>query len=348
MLPQGHDEFLENFSMLTASGMDVLSALAILCGGAQSAREKRMIAGLKSDIENGIPLYQAFKKIGMSAYALSLVRLGEESGRLSEHLDMIVAWQRKNRTLQGKIRSAMIYPVLILSVSLMVAIGIAWFILPQLAGVFSRMDIELPFFTAVLLGFGMFLQRYGAMAVPLFLLLFALAAYLLFWHPRTRSAGAALLLSLPALRRIIQEIELARFGSLLGSLLGAGLPIIDALRSLSGASSIGAYAHAYARFACMMEDGLSLSDAIKSSRAFSRLIPPHVQGMLMASEQSGRLANTLLGIGTRYEEKSAESSKNLSSLLEPFLLLIIWLGVVGIALAVILPIYNLIGGFRAQ
>ncbi len=335
--------------MLVASGMDVFSTLTILSEGTRSLRIRQMIHTLKNDIDSGIPLWQALKKThSLSSYAISLIKLGEETGRLPQHLAMIISEQKKNRTFQSKIHSAMMYPILILSISVIVTIGIAWFILPHLSTVFSQLKMDLPLFTRILLGVGEFLRLYGIFAVPCFGIVAALGIYFVFFFSKTSFIGQAIIFYMPIIRRILQEIELARFGSLLGSLLSAGLPIVEALRSLSDATSIGIYKKFYTQCATMVQDGSSLYEAIHSFRKHARLIPIPIQGMVSAAEQSGKLSETLLSIGAMYEEKSASSSQNLSALLEPILLIVIWLGVVGVALSVILPIYNLIGGFKTN
>ncbi|MBI2645182.1 type II secretion system F family protein [Candidatus Uhrbacteria bacterium] len=341
------DYFLENFAMLVASGMDVFSTLTILSDGTVSSRTKRIIATLKDDLDSGMPLWQTLKKTNsLSSHALSLIRLGEESGRLSEHLGMIVSEQKKSRIFQSKIHSAMMYPLFVLCISVIVTIGIAWFILPHLSTVFSQLKMDLPIFTRLLLGVGEFLRLYGIIAVPIFFALIGCGIYFLFFFKKTNFIGQSILFHIPAVRRILQEVELARLGSLLGSLLHAGLPIVEALCSLSESSSVGVYRKFYRHLANTVEDGSSLIEAIRSFRAHARLVPIPIQGMIAASEQSGKLAETFITIGSLYEEKSSASSQNLSALLEPILLIVIWLGVVGVALSVILPIYNLIGGFN--
>lgn len=341
------DYFLENFTMLITSGMDVFSALSILGDGTYSSRMKKTITAIKEDIDAGLPLWKALEKTHfLSGHALSLIQLGEKTGRLSENLKIIATQQKKEKLFQSTIRSAMLYPILILMVALIVVIGIMWFLLPHLAGVFSQLKIQLPLITRLLLSAGIFLRAYGIIALPIMCAISGLGIFLLFFFSKTKHIGQTLLFHVPGIRQIIQEIELSRFGSILGTLLAAGLPIVDALTSLRDTAGCIFYKKLYSHMAQCTEDGSSLQESLISYRKSSRLIPLPIQGILAASEKTGRLSEALLNIGSVYEEKGTASSKDISSLIEPVLLIAIWLGVLFVALAVILPIYRIIGGIQ--
>ena len=137
--------FIENLTMLLASGMDILSSLDSISTELRSPKMLTMVANLKEDISAGSSLWQALAKTKLfSDQIISLIRMGEEAGRLSENLQVIVIQQDKERSFKAKIRSAMMYPVLILVVTLVVGLAVAWFILPRLSTVFSQMKLELP------------------------------------------------------------------------------------------------------------------------------------------------------------------------------------------------------------
>src|SRR3989344_1427643 len=151
------DYFIENLAMLLSSGMSITAALTSIEGEMRTRKMRKEIAGIKQEIDNGSSISTALQKSGLvSPHVISLLKIGEESGRLSENLEVIVVEGEKDRLFKSKIRSAMIYPVMILSVTLVVGIGIAWFILPKLANVFRQLQLELPFVTRVLISFGLF------------------------------------------------------------------------------------------------------------------------------------------------------------------------------------------------
>ena len=159
-----------------------------------------------------------------------------------------------------------------------------------------------------------------------------------------KKIGQEILFAIPPIRKLVRQIELARFGYILGTLISAGLPIVNALESLSRSASFRRYKDLYSYVGKKVDEGFSISDSLKSYKSISILIPTPVQHLIASGEQSGTLSKTLQKIGRNYEVKIDDTTKNLSTLLEPILLVIVWLGVVGVAVAVILPVYSLIQG----
>jgi hypothetical protein len=169
---------------------------------------------------------------------------------------------------------------------------------------------------------------------------------LLFFYKKTKIIGEKIMLNLPIIKKLIREVELARFGFIFGTLLKAGLPILDAFDSLIQASSYSSYRKTYGYFRDNVELGLSFQKIFLSYPHIENFIPGPNQQMIIAAEQSGQLADALIKIGEIYEEKTETTTKNLAVILEPILLIIVWLGVVFVALAVIMPVYSLIGGLN--
>ncbi len=340
------DYFIDNLAMLAASGLDLAAALSTLKHEAGGARLGKTIAALLEEVEAGIPFWRTLGKTRLlPAHAIALIKIGEESGRLSENLGVISLELQKERILRAKVQGALIYPVLVLTLAAVIGLGVAWFILPRLANVFLALRLELPLITRFLISVGEFFGRFGWLVVPLFLIGLVILIYFVFIFSRTKWLGQALLWRLPGLRRLIQEVELARFGTLLGALLEAGLPLIEALDSLRQATVFAIYQKFYGFLREHLEEGYSFEKGFALDPSSSALIPLSVQHLIAAGEQSGRLPQTLRTIGQTFETKSELTTKNLTVILEPILLVIVWLGVMFVALAVILPIYSLIGGF---
>lgn len=348
-LGKERDYFVENLSMLVSSGMSLISALDTIAQELRSLRMKKVIAGIKLDIEDGSPLWRTLANSDLfPEHAISLIRLGEESGKLTENLKVIAIEQEKNRMFKSKLRSAMMYPVFVLSLTVIIGIGIAWFILPKLALVFGQLKIKLPLITKILIGAGTFLGNYGGYVVPAAIIVMAVLFFFIFSFSKTKFIGQFILFSSPGIKGLIKEVEIARFGYLLGTLLEAGLPINKALDSLANTTEISRYRKLYAHLRDSVTDGNSIQKSFVTFKHVGCLIPAPIQQLIVAGEQSGALPGSLLKIGQTYETKSDIVTKNLTTILEPILLVIVWLGVVAVALAVILPIYNLIGGFNAN
>lgn len=343
------DYFVENLSMLISSGMPIVDTLDSIAFELRSRRMKDVIAIIKEEIESGSPLWRALTKTDLfPEHAVSLIRLGEESGKLTENLKVVAVEQEKERTFRSKLKSAVMYPVFVLSLTVIVGVGIAWFILPKLALVFSQLRMDLPFITKLLIGFGLFLQQYGQYVIPAMIMFMGGVFFFIFSYSKTKFIGQTILFATPGIKGFIKEVETARLGYLLGTLLNAGLPITHALGSLATATEIPQYKKLYLHLRDSIEDGNSFQKSFNSFADSSNLVPTPIQHLIVAGEQSGALADTLLKVGLVFEVKSDTTTKNLTVILEPILLVIVWLGVVTVALAVILPIYSLIGGFNAE
>lgn len=341
--------FVENLSLLTSSGMSIINALDAIAQESRSRRMKNALADIREDIESGSPLWKALEKTHLfPEHALSLIRLGEASGNLIENLKVVVIEEEKDRVFRAKIRSAMIYPVFVFSLTVIIGIGTAWFILPRLASVFAQMRIELPLITRLLIRTGTFLGLYGVYVMPILIIALFIVMYVVFVSSKTKFIGQYAMFAFPGISELIKEVELARFGYLLGTLLEAGLPVTHALGSLATATEFPHYKKLYIHLRTAVEEGNSFQKSFGLFRHAHHLVPMPIQQLIFAGEQSGSLAETLLKIGHTFEGKADLTTKNLTVVLEPILLVIVWIGVVGVALGVILPIYNLIGGFNAN
>lgn len=333
--------------MLVAAGMPIDDTLDAIYKEVRSTRMKNIITSIREDIEAGSTIWSAFEKTGLfPEHSISLIRLGESSGKLMENLKVISTEQQKDREFRSKIRSAVMYPVFVMSLTAIIGVGISWFILPKLSNVFVQMKIELPLITRALIGAGSFLGEYGQIVIPSVIALLVVIFFFIFMFSKTKFIGQYLILLLPGISSLTREVEIARFGYLLGTLLKAGLPITQALDSLANSSEIAQYKKFYTHIKNSVEDGNSLQKSFSLYKNSGKLIPIPIQHLILVGEQSGSLADVFIRIGETFESKADISTKNLAVILEPVLLIIVWLGVVAVALAVILPIYSLIGGFK--
>ena len=347
-LGRDRDYFVENLSMLISGGMPITGVLDSIASEMRSRRMKNVIASIKLDIESGSPLWRSLEDSTLfPSHAISLIRLGEESGKLTQNLKVVAIEQEKERVFKSKLRSAMMYPAFVLSLTVVIGVGIAWFILPKLATVFGQLKITLPLITKILIGTGTFLSDYGGYVVPATIVAVIVMFFFIFSFSKTKFIGQFILFSTPGIKGLIKEVEVARFGYLLGTLLEAGLPITAALDSLASATEVSRYKKLYLHLSSSVGDGNSIQKSLASFTHAGRLIPSPIQHLIVAGEQSGTLSQSLLKIGQTFEAKADTTTKNLTIILEPILLVIVWLGVVAVALAVILPIYSLIGGFKA-
>jgi len=338
---------VENLSMLMDAGVTITAALAALEEEITSSRLKWAIGTMREEIDEGSSFWRALEKTNMFSRAVvALVKIGEEVGRLPENLKVVALQQRKEENIRSKVRSAMIYPLLVVSLTIVVGLGVAWFVLPRIATSLSYFRVELPAITRWLVVFGNFLKLYGAWAVPSFLIALLLCVYFFFFFERTKFIGQSVLFWLPGVKQLMQQVEIAKFGFIFGTLLDAGLSITEAADSLTSATGTKRYKQFYTYMKTMIDEGEAFQKIFAQYPSSKKLVPASVQQMIVMSEQSGKLSVTLLKVGEVYEEKTDNSAKNLMVVLEPILLIFIAVGVLLMALAVLLPIYSLMRGIR--
>lgn len=346
-LGKERDHFIENLSMLVLSGMPISKALASITNDTKNQQMKKILNRIVTELDAGLPLWKSFDRTGLfKGYTISLIRIGEESGKFAENLKVVALEQEKEREFKSKVRSALMYPAFVLILTAVIGIGISWFILPKLAKIFSDLKLALPLITKILIGFGIFLSNHGLVVVPIGILVVTGIVYVVFINEKTKFLGEGILYQIPGIKTLMMEIEVARFGYLLGTLLEAGLPVTKAIDSLAAASESIRYQKFYKYLSGSIEMGNSFQKSFNAYKKIEKLIPQPMQQLVFSGEQSGNLNKTLLKIGQVLEEKSDTTTKNLTIIMEPILLVIVWAGVVAVAFAVILPIYSLVGGLN--
>lgn len=343
------EAFIENLTLLLSSGLNASATISSIEEEIKSKRLKKIVRKIGEDIDNGFPLWRALNRTDIfNNSAIALIRVGEESGRLTENLKIVATQAEKNKSFNSKLRSALMYPIFVLVLASTIAIGIAWFILPRLAKIFNGMDIELPGITVGMINTGVFLEEKGLIAVPIAIVLIALMAFFIFFYKKTKFIGQAIILSIPGIKQLLVELEITRFSYLLGTLLEAGLPIGNVLESLTmqGANGLNKYQKFYEFLKKSIEEGNSFQKSFALYEKINKLFPRPIQQMIVAGEQSGKLSEILLKISQNYNEKTETTTKNLMVILEPVMLIIVWIAVVFVALSIILPIYSLVGNFN--
>lgn len=339
--------FTENLALLLKAAVPVSQALASLQETARSRGMRKAIEEMLKDIEAGISLADALQRSGIvSGQTLALVRLGEQSGHLVENMQLAAQQEEKRHFFRSKVRAALIYPAFVLSMTVIVGLGVAWFLLPRLSDTFAQLNIDLPLLSRLMIGLGNFLKEHGLLVVPGVLVFFFFVGYIIFVAPRTKFIGEKILYSIPGIAPLLRQVEVAQFGYLLGTLLEAGLPVTQALNLLSGASNSRQYQRFYDYLSKSLEDGQSFQQSLREYKKASKLLPPSVQQMIIAGEHSGSLSQVLLTVGRTYEQKSEITTQNLEAIIEPVLLIIVWIGVMAVAVAIIVPIYGLLGGLE--
>lgn len=338
------DYFIENLSLLISSGMGISSALSTMHDSVKSWKMRKMIAVIENMVASGTPLWKSFLETKiLPTRVISLVRSGEESGKLPEHLNLVTVQQHKEKIFKSRLRSALLYPGIVLILAIFLALGGAWFILPNLVSIFAETKGSLPITTKILLLTGNYLRDYGAIIVPSIIATLSVSIFFVFFYKKTKFLGEKVLFIIPGIKTLIQGVELGRFGFVLGALLQAGFQANEGLRLLAEGTEHHLYRKFYNHLQESILHGESFKTAFSTYRHSDRLIPIPVQQLVVASEKSGRLPETLMKIGVIFEEKTEAMSQDLSSILEPIILLVVGLVVGLVVSGIIGPIYGLSG-----
>jgi len=331
-------------ALMLKVGTDLFHAIDILIADFDKRIIKALLVEIRGSLERGQPFYSTFARYPQyfSLVFVNLVKAGESSGNLDKAFeDLSVALTRENE-LRTRIRAALIYPVLLLILAVIILTFLVTFALPRIADVFSGGGIEPPGFSRVVFAVGLFLGKYiwGILLVGASLLI--TAGFFFFKTKPGKKIFSQVLNFIPLVKGIIKKIAMQRFAATLSSLLRSGLPIIVSLEITADAVGHEQLASSLRRIAREgVARGVTIGDAFKREPVF----PNVVANLVAVSEKAGHLDEILQTLGNFYELEIDNALKTLVSFLEPALLLVIGLVVAVIALAIIVPIYQLVGQF---
>jgi len=340
--------FLDNLALLIGSGMGVNTSLRILYKNVKDKSLKQTLNSMLSSVESGSSLSQTMTDHNfLPEFLISLIRIGEESGNLADKIKRTVVSIDKDQRRRAQLRSALFYPVFVFTLVIVLGIGVSIFILPRIGQVFSNMNTQLPAMTRILIQIGEFMSKYWYIIIPLILVILITSILVLFVFPATRKSGQWLLFHLPVFNDLIVKTEVSRFSYNLAMLLNSGIPITKSLSSLSKVHDYYMYKNYTQFLANYIQSGKSFHNIFDLNRKKTNTIFPFtVQEIITAGEESGKLTEVLEQIGEKYEQESEQIAKNIAVLLEPALLIVVWVGVVFLAIAILLPIYSLVGNFQ--
>lgn len=335
-------DFVENLSYFLASGMSLSMALSSMEEEMPGFRMKRICRRLQNNVQSGFSLSQSFEKQKFfSENIIALVRSGEVTGKLVENMKLVILLNDEDHKLKSKLNSSLLYGTIIVVLTVIVGTGTAWYVLPVIADVYSKIGGELPLITRVLIKGGNFLVNYGAIVLPIAFSFLVAFLYFIFSFPKTKFIGHFFLFHLPFIGKLIRESEITRFGYILGNMLESGLPIDEALRTMPGTTTFRNYKKLYIHLESKISEGFSFYESLKSYENINNLFPGNILQMVSSAEKSGKLSETLIRISGLYATKVENTSRNLPIILEPIILLFVGLGVALFVLATIMPIYNL-------
>jgi len=331
-------------SLMLKVGTDLFSAIDILIEDFESGPARRFLLEIRSNLEKGQPFYLAFQNHPdyFSQVVINLIKAGESAGNLEKTLEQVSSDLEREKELSSKVKSALIYPIILVVASFFMIIFLATFAIPKLSEMFLSTGKEVPIYTKIVLGVGMFLNRYVFIIIPLII---GAPLILYFYFSRNKKGKLYfnnLLEKIPVVKDLVSKMALQRFASVLGSLIKAGMPIIQAVEVTAQAVGNPKYEASLNRIAKeYLGKGISIGDSFKKEKIF----PAVVSNLLAIGEKAGHTEEILFTLSTFYESEIDVALKTLVSFIEPVLLVVIGVIVGGIALSLIVPVYQLVGQF---
>ena len=331
--------FTRQLATMMKAGVPLLQSFDIVARGTNNASVSKLFTDIRADVETGTSLSQAFRKYPLYFDSLfcNLVGAGEQAGILDDLLDRLATYKEKMVAIKGKIKSALFYPVAVLIVAFIVVAVIMLFVVPALKEVFSNFGADLPAPTLVVIAMSDFFVKYwylifGAIGGGLYFLLQA-------WRrsPKVQMAMDRLLLKLPVFGPVVEKATIARWLRTLSTMFAAGVPLVEALDSVGGASGNHVYLMATKRIQQEVSTGTSLTVSMQNAQVF----PNMVLQMSAIGEESGSLDSMLSKAADIFEREVDEAVEGLSSLLEPMIMVVLGTLIGGLVVAMYLPIFKL-------
>jgi len=325
-------------TMLQA-GVPLVQSFNIISKSVEKPAMRELIGEVAAEVESGTALSESLRKHPRYFDALycDLIEAGEQSGALETIYERVAIYKEKAEALKSKIKKAMFYPVSVIIVAIIVTTILLLFVIPQFEEIFASFGAELPAFTQFVIGISRFLQDYWPF---IFGGIFALGFGYVQAFRRSQGVKDAtdrFILRIPVINPILHKAAMARFARTLSTTFAAGIPLIDALKSASGASGSVVYRNAIDAIRIEVTGGMQMNVAMRTVNLF----PDMVTQMVMIGEESGSLDSMLDKVANIYEQQVDDAVDGLTSLIEPLIMAVLGVLVGGMVVAMYLPIFKL-------
>lgn len=339
--------FTRQLSAMISAGVPLLRGLSSQYEHTDSEALKLVLNGVIKDVESGMQLADALAKYPavFNDVYVNMVRAGEAGGILDDILKRLALQQEKNASMRKKIKSAMIYPIVLLVIAVAAFLGMMIFVIPQIGKMMQDLggpDAELPMLTQIMLSVSDLMVKYGLFVLPVIV---AGIVFLLRWlkTPKGRHIFHRFVLKVPAVGAIVKKVAVARFARTFSALMGSGAAVLEALEVTARAVGNVVYEDVLHDAAKQVENGKQLSTIISKSDLF----PPIVAQMLSVGEETGQTDVVLVKVADFYEEEVDVAIDGISSVIEPVMIVLMG-GVIGlVAVGVMMPIAGLASSVKS-
>jgi type II secretory pathway component PulF len=327
-------------ALMLKIGTGLLQAVTILIDDFDKPAVKKFLMEVRANLEAGLPFFTAFAhypKVFSQVY-INLIKAGESSGNLDTVFENLTLSLTKEKEMRDQIKSALVYPILLLSTSILILVFLVMFALPKIANVFLQSGFQPPLFSRVVFAVGLFFGQYGFWFLGIFVvggILFLLGFKNVYGF---KKFVLSIFYEIPIIKDVVKKIALQRFSATLSSLIKAGIPLTEALEITAQAVGNTQLKDALVRISREgLAKGLTVGEAFRREPFF----PKTVVNLMAISERAGHIDDVLLTLSDFYMSEIDNSLKTLVSFLEPALLLVIGFIIGLIALSIIIPIYQL-------
>ena len=331
--------FARQFATLTSSGMSLLRSLAVLEEQSAKPRLRKAVADVRADVEAGISLSAALAKQDriFPRLMVAMIRAGETGGFLDGALERIAGNFEKDAALRGKIKSALTYPVIVLLFSAVLITAVMIFIVPIFERMFAQLGGELPLPTQIVVGASHSLAWSGPLVIALGIGATALLRWLVRTRPRVRGTVDRIKLRLPVFGQLFTKIAISRFTRNLGTLLGVGVPVLQALDVVAATTGNAVIADAMADLQLAVRDGQPMSTRLGRHKVF----PQMVVQMVEVGEESGQISQMLDKIADFYDREVDTAAESLTASIEPIMVVVMGVVVGSMVVCLYLPMFTI-------
>ena len=331
--------FSRQLATMLAAGIPLVQSFEIVGNGHENAAMQKLILSVKADVEGGSSLAEALSKhpLYFDDLFINLVEAGEQAGALETLLDKIATYKEKTEAIKKKIKKALTYPAAVLVVALIVTTILLIFVIPSFEDLFQGFGADLPSFTRMVIDLSLFVRTQGWI---LALIIGGAIFAFLYFKKRSRAMREALdrmMLKTPVIGPIMEKASIARYARTLSTMFAAGVPLVEALESVSGATGNIVYENGV----LAMRDEVATGQRLQQAMENTDLFPNMVIQMIAVGEESGSLDDMSAKVADFYEEDVDNAVDNLSSLLEPMIMAILGVLVGGLVVAMYLPIFKM-------
>jgi type IV pilus assembly protein PilC len=331
--------FSRQLATMLAAGIPLVQAFEIVGSGHENASMQKLIMAVKTDVEGGSSLAEALAKhpLHFDDLFVNLVEAGEQAGALETLLEKIATYKEKTEAIKKKVKKALTYPAAVLVVAFVVTIILLVFVIPAFEDLFQGFGADLPAFTRMVIDLSLFVRQQGWI-----LAIIAGGAVYTFFYFKKRSKPMRqfldrMILKTPIIGPIMQKSAIARYARTLSTMFSAGVPLVEALESVAGATGNIVYEIGVLQ----MKDEVATGQRLQQAMENTDLFPNMVIQMIAVGEESGSLDEMSAKVADFYEEDVDNAVDNLSSLLEPMIMAILGILVGGLVVAMYLPIFKM-------